>query len=108
MLWERSVPEQRYNAVLEVLEAGWPVVEVADRDGVSRQSVHAWVKVPVPLLLVANTSGARQQADAHRLTRCVARSSRRRRLQLVVSGTRVALMGCPSAPIPPQGRARTG
>ncbi len=43
MLWERSVVEQRYNAVLEVLEAGLPVTEVADRYGVSRQSVHAWV-----------------------------------------------------------------
>ena len=43
MLWERSVTEQRYNAVLEVLEAGLPVTEVADRYGVSRQSVHTWV-----------------------------------------------------------------
>jgi transposase InsO family protein len=43
VLWERSVTEQRYNAVLEVLEAGLPVVEVADRYGVSRQSVHAWI-----------------------------------------------------------------
>jgi transposase len=43
VLWERSVVEQRYNAVLEVLEAGLPVTEVADRYGVSRQSVHAWV-----------------------------------------------------------------
>jgi transposase InsO family protein len=43
VLWERSVTEQRYNAVLEVLEAGLPVVEVADRYGVSRQSVHTWI-----------------------------------------------------------------
>ena len=43
MLWERSVTEQRYNAVLEVLEAGLPVTEVADRYGVSRQSVHTWI-----------------------------------------------------------------
>ncbi|MGW6496843.1 IS481 family transposase [Nonomuraea angiospora] len=35
--------EQRYRAVLEV-EAGCPVVEVAERHGVSRQSVHAWVR----------------------------------------------------------------
>jgi hypothetical protein len=39
VLWERSVTEQRYNAVLEVLEAGLPAPEVADRYGVSRQSV---------------------------------------------------------------------
>jgi transposase InsO family protein len=31
VLWERSVTEQRYNAVREVLEAGLPVTEVADR-----------------------------------------------------------------------------
>jgi transposase InsO family protein len=42
MLWELSVAEQRYRAVLEVL-AGVPVTEVADRYGVSRQSVHAWL-----------------------------------------------------------------
>jgi transposase InsO family protein len=43
MLWELSVTEQRYRAVLEVL-AGVPVTEVADRYGVSRQSVHAWLR----------------------------------------------------------------
>jgi transposase InsO family protein len=42
MLWELSVAEQRYRAVLEVL-AGVPVTEVADRYGVSRQSVHTWL-----------------------------------------------------------------
>ncbi len=43
MLVELSVMEQRYRAVLEV-EAGCPVTEVAARNGVSRQSVHAWVR----------------------------------------------------------------
>ena len=43
MLWELSVTEQRYRAVLEVL-AGVPVTEVADRYGVSRQSVHTWLR----------------------------------------------------------------
>lgn len=42
MLWERSVVEQRYDAVREVLE-GRPVTEVAARYGVSRQSVYTWV-----------------------------------------------------------------
>ncbi len=42
MLWELSVSEQRYRAVLEVL-AGVPVTEVAGRYGVSRQSVHGWL-----------------------------------------------------------------
>jgi transposase len=40
---EVSVVEQRYRAVLEV-RAGVAVTEVAVRFGVSRQSVHAWVR----------------------------------------------------------------
>ena len=43
MLWELSVAEQRYRAVLEV-GAGVPVTEVAERYGVSRQSVHNWLR----------------------------------------------------------------
>jgi transposase InsO family protein len=42
MLWELSVAEQRYRAVLEV-GLGVPVTEVAERYGVSRQSVHTWL-----------------------------------------------------------------
>ena len=42
MLWELSVAEQRYRAVLEV-RVGVPVTEVAERYGVSRQSVHTWL-----------------------------------------------------------------
>src|SRR5215211_7134002 len=42
VLWERSVVEQRYDAVREVLE-GRGVTEVAARYGVSRQSVYTWV-----------------------------------------------------------------
>ncbi|MEU8268543.1 IS481 family transposase [Sphaerisporangium sp. NPDC049002] len=38
-----SVVEQRYHAVMEVL-AGAPVTEVAFRYGVSRQSVHTWMR----------------------------------------------------------------
>jgi transposase-like protein len=44
MLVELSVVEQRYHAVVEVLQARLPVVEVAARYGVSRKSVHAWVR----------------------------------------------------------------
>jgi transposase len=43
VLVELSVMEQRYRAVLEV-GAGCPVTEVAERNGVSRQSVHTWVR----------------------------------------------------------------
>jgi transposase len=37
-----NVVEQRYLAVLEVLD-GTPVTEVAQRFGVARQTVHRWV-----------------------------------------------------------------
>ena len=42
MLRELNVVEQRYQAVLEVL-SGIPVIEVAERYGVARQTVHRWV-----------------------------------------------------------------
>jgi transposase InsO family protein len=42
MLRELNVIEQRYQAVLEVLD-DFPVTEVAERFGVSRQTVHRWV-----------------------------------------------------------------
>ncbi len=42
MLRELNVVEQRYRAVLEVL-SGIPVIEVADRFGVARQTVHRWM-----------------------------------------------------------------
>jgi transposase InsO family protein len=44
MLVELSVVEQRYHAVMEVLSAGASVVEVAERYGVSRKTVHAWIR----------------------------------------------------------------
>lgn len=40
---ELSVVEQRYRAVLQV-QAGVSVTEVAGRFGVSRQSVHSWLR----------------------------------------------------------------
>lgn len=43
MLVEISVMEQRYEAVLAVVQDGWKVTEVADRLGVSRQSIHNWI-----------------------------------------------------------------
>lgn len=44
MLWEVSVVEQRYDAVVEVIRDGTSVVEIAERLGVSRQSVHTWLR----------------------------------------------------------------
>jgi transposase len=43
VLVELSVMEQRYQAVLAVVQDGWRVTEVAARLRVSRQSVHAWI-----------------------------------------------------------------
>ena len=43
VLVELNVVEQRYRAVLEVLE-GASVIEVARRDGVTRQTVHEWLR----------------------------------------------------------------
>ena len=44
MLVELGVVEQRYQAVLEVLNDGVSITEVAARFGVTRQSVHRWLK----------------------------------------------------------------
>ena len=43
MLAELGVVEQRYRAVLEVLEEGLTVTEMARRHGVARQTVHEWL-----------------------------------------------------------------
>jgi transposase InsO family protein len=43
VLVELGVVEQRYRAVLEVLEDGASVTEVARRYGVARQTVHEWL-----------------------------------------------------------------
>jgi transposase InsO family protein len=43
MLWESSKMEQRYDAVLGVIRDGFTVTEVAQKFGVSRQSVHSWL-----------------------------------------------------------------
>ena len=43
MLMEISVMEQRYQAVLAVQVDGLRVTEVAEKLGVSRQTVHSWL-----------------------------------------------------------------
>ena len=43
MIVELSVVEQRYQAVLEVLNNGATVTDVARRYGVARQTVHWWM-----------------------------------------------------------------
>jgi transposase InsO family protein len=44
VLVELGLVEQRYQAVLEVLNEGVSVSEVAARSGVTRQSVHRWLR----------------------------------------------------------------
>jgi len=41
---ELSVTEQRYQAVLAVIRDGSTVTEVAARFGVSRKTVHEWLR----------------------------------------------------------------
>ena len=42
-LVELSVMEQRYQAVMAVVQDGWKITEVAERLGVTRQAVHKWI-----------------------------------------------------------------
>ena len=64
MLLELTVAEQRFNAVMEVLRDGLTVIEVAERYGVSRQTVHGW-------LGRYRTGGLDALADrSHRPRRC--------------------------------------
>ena len=42
-LVELSVMEQRYQAVMAVVQDGWMVTEVAERLGLTRQAVHKWI-----------------------------------------------------------------
>lgn len=44
MLVELGIVEQRYDAVKEVLEKQGTVTEVAERYGVTRQSLHNWLR----------------------------------------------------------------
>lgn len=44
MLVELGLVEQRYQAVLDVLNNGATVTDVARRNGVSRQTVHEWLR----------------------------------------------------------------
>jgi Helix-turn-helix domain len=44
VLVELGVVEQRYRAVLEVLDEGVPVTVVSRRYGVARQTVHEWLR----------------------------------------------------------------
>jgi transposase len=40
---ELSVAEQRYQAVMAVIGDGLSILQVAEKVGVSRQTLHAWL-----------------------------------------------------------------
>jgi transposase InsO family protein len=64
VLLELTVAAQRFNAVMEVLRDGLTVIEVAERYGVSRQTVHGWLRR-------YRTGGLDSLADrSHRPRRC--------------------------------------
>jgi transposase InsO family protein len=64
VLLELTVAEQRFNAVMEVIRDGLTVIEVADRYGMSRQTIHGW-------LGRYRTGGLDSLADrSHRPRRC--------------------------------------
>jgi transposase len=43
-LVEISVVDQRYQAVMAVVQDGWKISEVAEHLGVSRQTIHSWIR----------------------------------------------------------------
>ncbi len=58
MLVELRLVEQRYQAVLEVLNAGATVTDVARRSGVARQTVHEWLRRYAPQGLAGLVDGS--------------------------------------------------
>ncbi len=67
MLIELGVVEQRHAAVLEVME-GLPVTEVAGRYGVTRQTVHRWLRWYAQGGIAALTDGSHRPATCpHRM-----------------------------------------
>ncbi len=62
MLVELGLVEQRYRAVLEVLNDGATVTDVARRYGVVRQTVHVWLRVYANHGLAGLVDGSSQPA----------------------------------------------
>ncbi len=58
MLVELGLVEQRYRAVLEVLNDGASVTDVARRYGVARQTVHRWLRRYASKGLAGSPTGA--------------------------------------------------
>lgn len=67
-LVELGVMEQRYQAVLAVTQDGWKVIEVAERMGVTRQTVHNWiVRYEQGGLLALNDRSHRPKSCPHQI-----------------------------------------
>jgi transposase len=58
---ELSVAEQRYQAVMAVIGDGLSISQVAEKVGVSRQTLHAWLaRLPVLVIRVSRNFIARR------------------------------------------------
>ncbi len=69
MLVELGLVEQRYRAVLEVLNDGATVTDVARRYGVVRQTVHTWLRKYAAHGLAGLADGSSRPASCpHQMT----------------------------------------
>ncbi len=62
MLVELGLVEQRYQAVLEVLNDGATVTDVARRCGAARQTVHDWLRASMFDVVIVRSGGDRTPA----------------------------------------------
>jgi transposase len=82
VLRELSVTEQRYRAVLAVIEDGLSVTEAAAKAGVSRQTLHSW-------LVRYAAGGLEGLADrSHRPSSCPHQMAAAVEVRLATAGTR--------------------
>ena len=94
MLIELGVVEQRHKAVLEVME-GLPVTEVAGRYGVTRQTVHRWLRWYAQGGIAALADGS------HRPATCPHRMAPEVEARIVALRTRAPGLGAAdAAPLP--------
>ena len=100
MLIELGVVEQRHRAVLEV-QGGLPVTEVALRYGVTRQTVHRWLRRYEAAASPASpTRSSRPASCPHRMAPQV-------EARIVALRARAPRLGAAHPPPPPRARGRS-